>query len=156
MKRAVYKGRQPLSFNMTPMIDVIFLLIIFFLCVNQYQKADSAEQVDLPIASSDQVKIPEPTRHKPLVINVNPSGQILVSGRALTMEQLGKVLEVAQGELPASEEGNRVPLEVWIRADRKLPYHTIEPILQTCASRGVWKVSFKVTAPAQEATGSQP
>lgn len=153
MKRPVQSGRRSLSFNMTPMIDVIFLLIIFFLCVNQYQKADSAEQVDLPVASSERVAVPEPTRHKPLVLNVLPSGQMLISGTAVPVEKLGRILDVAQNELPLAEGGQRVPLEVWVRADRKLPYSTVEPILQACAMHGIWKVAFKVTTPAQEAMG---
>lgn len=151
MRRSVVTGRQRLSFNMTPMIDVIFLLIIFFLCVNQYQKADSAEQVVLPEASSEQVKTPEPTRHNPLVVNLFADGRMTIAGQVVSTEQLETALRNAQAELPALADGTRVPLEVWIRSDRSVPYGTVEPVLRTCAGQGIWKVAFKVLSPEQEA-----
>lgn len=107
MRRTVLSSGWTTSFNMTPMIDVIFLLIIFFLCVSQYQKVESDDKVKLPEASSPDVRQPAPTQEARLIFNVAGS-EIQLGGRAVKPAALAAPLETKRKEIA-------VPLEVWIR-----------------------------------------
>jgi biopolymer transport protein ExbD len=128
----------PIGFNMTPMIDIIFQLIIFFLAVNQFQKAETDTNVQLPKASSAHVEADEASRPYRVILNVRPNDELSVAGWILTEKELRPFLDQRR------KECSPAMLEVWIRADRSLPYGRIEPILLSCAEAGIWKVGFKV------------
>lgn len=146
MRRIIVANRPKQQVLMTPMIDVIFLLIIFFLCVNQYQKAESSEAVALPVASRETTLPPDETARR-VIINVTADGTAYLGGKILPTGQIADVLTAER-----AVAGTK-PVEVWIRADRQVPYRAIEPILAACSQAGVWKVAFKVvhptTGPAQ-------
>lgn len=124
---------------MTPMIDVIFLLIIFFLCVNQFQKVETDTNVQLPTASRENVEQANEAQSKRVILNVQRGEDILVGGRRISADRLASFLLEQKGK-------SAEPIEVWIRSDRSVPYGEVEPILMACAEAGVWDVSFKVIA----------
>lgn len=128
------------AFNMTPMIDVIFQLIIFFLCVNQFEKAESRAAVALPEAASPLVRRPSDPPAPRLVVTVERGGRWSVGGEGIQSadfeERLRRKLHEGRGAV-----------EVWIRADQSCPFGRVEPLLAACAREGVWKVSFKVLRP---------
>ena len=104
------KGRRgsKLEINMTPMIDVTFLLLIFFMTVNQVSKMN-AESLDLPVQKGSQDQS-DPT----ITINVDRYGDIKVSGNLLTLGQLAAV--VAEEIKNNDDDPNRV--RVTLRADK--------------------------------------
>jgi biopolymer transport protein ExbD len=124
-----------LGFNMTPMIDVVFLLIIFFLVSSHLAKQEAQMQLPLPAADSgheaDERSAPR------LTINVLLDGTLLLSGHKVKANQLQERL---QGRLKESGPG----LQVRIRSDRGAPYRFVEPIMLACARVGIWDVSFAV------------
>ena len=139
MRRTTGSSRSwSVTFNATPMIDVIFLLIIFYLCVNQYQKAESTQAVRLPEAASDQVTTPEEQRRARIIINVLANEELRLADQPVLPAELGQRLARRKADIVPD------PLEVWIRADRQVPYGVVEPILLACAESGIWKVAFKV------------
>lgn len=123
---------------MTPMIDIIFQLIIFFLAVNQFQKAETDANVQLPEASPEHVDAEKTSRPSRVIINVRPDEELFVGGREIPIGELRDFLHARRAEAAPTT------LEVWIRADRTVPYGRVEPILLACADVGVWKVGFKV------------
>ena len=133
---------------MTPMIDIIFQLIIFFLAVNQFQKAESDTTVDLPKASPAHVEAEEAGQPSRVILNVRPNDELSIAGWVLAQKELTPFLEQRRKECaPAT-------LEVWIRADRSIPFGRVEPILLSCAEAGIWKVGFKVVTDDSERRGS--
>ncbi len=123
------------SINMTPMIDVVFQLIIFFLVTSHFAKQEAHMPLPLPAAdSSEAAKSDEAPR---LVINVTGDGTLLFSGRSLTAAELQQRLSERIGELGKD-------VEVRIRADRSVPYRDIEPVLLACARVGIWNVNYAV------------
>ena len=70
-------NRRAVGANMTPMIDVVFLLIIFFLVSSHLARQENHLPLDLPIASTHGPVNPD---RAPLTISVNPDSQWLVSG----------------------------------------------------------------------------
>ena len=132
-------SRGSLGFNMTPMIDVVFLLLIFFLVSSHLAQQEVQLELDLPEAGSGQRPTQEQARR--VVVNVlpqaRPAGRIMVGGRLLQGGELAELIRY---------ESRRVgrQLEVRIRADRKVPYRVVEPVMVACAEAGVWKVTFAV------------
>ncbi|MBX3442501.1 MAG: biopolymer transporter ExbD [Planctomyces sp.] len=125
--------RTPLAFNLTPMIDVVFNLIIFFLVASHFSRADPEEDVSLPTATQASEPDPQPRR---LVITIRDDGAWRVAGESVTLEQIEQML--AEGAEPGGS------LAVNLRGDRAVPYRFVEPLLLACARHGVTSVSFHV------------
>ena len=121
---------------MTPMIDVTFLLIIFFLLAGQLTRQQVQVQLDLPGATTSHR--PDDQRPRIVLVNVPASGEILLSGEAVRVDEFRQRIEIER------EKAVGRPLEVRIRADRTVPYRQIEPLLLACARSGIWNVSFAV------------
>lgn len=104
---------------MTPMIDVTFLLLIFFMTVNQVSKANRAE-IELP-----PVKGTQDQSEDPLTINVNVAGDIIVSGNTISLAQL---VTIVGSELKkAGDQPSRVA--VVLRADRRGKCRTVNEVV---------------------------
>jgi len=127
-------SRGAATFNMTPMIDVVFLLIIFFLVSSHLAKQDALE-LDLPTADSAEPQIE--SEIKRLTINVLDDGTLSIGGASLQAEQLDKFIRTAVAESDSN-------LEVRIRGSRAAPYGNVEPIMFACAKAGVWNVTYAV------------
>ena len=147
MRIPLSNHRRRLEMNMTPMIDVVFLLIIFFLVSSHLQKQEAHAELDLPAAETGEEN--STTDLRKLTINISPekSGfKIAFGARIVPIEKLTAQL---QNEL----ERAKGKLEVRIRGDRAVPYRAVEPILVSCAKLNIWNVHFAVIGP--EATSTQ-
>ncbi len=122
-----------LGFNMTPMIDVVFQLIIFFLVSSHLVKQESQLKLPLPVADSGTLSDDTQSR---AVLNVRADGSLLLGGRPVAAEQLEERLR----EL-LREKGE---LEIKIRADRHVPYRFVQPILLACYRVGIGNVTYSV------------
>lgn len=141
MRSPTNLGRGSIGFNMTPMIDVVFLLIIFFLVSSHLARQETQVAVDLPDAASSDRPAEEDVRR--LFINVLSERQILVGSQPVEPERLETLLNYESRR--SAGGGKERPLEVRIRTDRTVPYRTVEPILLACARSGIWNVKFAVT-----------
>ena len=79
---ALDDAQEEVKPDMTPMIDVVFLLLIFFMTVSQVSKVNR-EQVELPKLEGTQDQ-----QDSSIVVNVTGEGAIVVEGRTLTAPQL--------------------------------------------------------------------
>jgi biopolymer transport protein ExbD len=127
--------REGLGFNMTPMIDVVFLLIVFFLVSSNLVQQETQMEIDLPTATTG--KLPREEKARNLIINIPREGEIFVGARPMEEAKLRKLLVFERGRAAES-------LEIRIRTSRQVPYRAIEPVLVACAESGVWNVSFSV------------
>jgi biopolymer transport protein ExbD len=123
------------AFNITPLIDVVFLLIIFFLVASHFIRNENVERIELPLAS--QGKDDEESSHR-LVVTVIPTGEVLFGTTVITREEFEQRLQVL-----IAEQGTGTT-ELRIRADRSVLYSRIEPLLLTAARHGVTRVRFAV------------
>jgi biopolymer transport protein ExbD len=120
---------------MTPMIDVVFLLIIFFLVSSHLAQRENRIPVNLPQASSGQQDLPSVTPR--LTITIRDDGSIWLGGRRIESKEVrARLVERQQQEGP--------DLEVRIRCDRHVPYSSVEPILADAARADIWNVTFAV------------
>ena len=127
--------RGRVTMNMTPMIDVVFLLIIFFLVSSHLARQETQVALDLPTASTGEA-LEESTLQR-ITLNVMPDGTVLLAGQPIEPQELATKLRFEQ-----DRSGDE--LEVRIRGDREVPYSIIEPLLVACAEAGVWNVTFGV------------
>jgi biopolymer transport protein ExbD len=123
------------GFNMTPMIDVVFLLIIFFLVSSHLARQESRIPLPLPVApSADE----ETTSNRPrITIQVDDAGAMQLGGQPIRPSNLAERLRQARHQL--GEE-----LEIRVRSSRHTPYHHVEPILLACTQAGIWNVTYAV------------
>lgn len=135
MRRPVIARPRKLGFNMTPMIDVVFLLIIFFLVSSHLAKQESQMELALPVAASGDE---DPLSDLPRVtINVREDGSVTFAGQSLPNSELQDRLQSAKREL-----GDEV--EVRIRCSRLAPYQFVEPVMVACSKNGIWNVTYAV------------
>jgi biopolymer transport protein ExbD len=123
------------GFNMTPMIDVVFLLIIFFLVSSHLAKQETQMELSLPSATSIEPQADDASAR--LVVNVQADGSVYLAGHQLTPAELQRRLAERMRELGRD-------LEVRIRSDASADYGHIEPIMLACARSGIWNVTFAV------------
>src|ERR1051325_6526370 len=86
MKIPSFSKGGEVGFNMTPMIDVVFQLIIFFLVSSHLAKQEIQFKLPLPEARSGQKD--KPTEKPRLTVNVLADGTLLFAGRQVTAEEL--------------------------------------------------------------------
>jgi biopolymer transport protein ExbD len=128
-------SRRRDSINMTPMIDVVFQLLIFFLLTNHLSRQEVSAELVLPTAESGDEAADDQTPRA--TVNILPDGQIQLGGQPLAAAEL-------TNRLRAENLKHAGGLEVRIRADRTVPYELVEPVLAACAAAGVWDVKFAV------------
>ena len=122
-------------FNITPLIDIVFLLIIFFLVSSHFVRTESLEPVDLPSASEtldEETLLP-----RRLVVTVAADGTLFVAGQRIGFDDVSDRITTEAGREPRR-------VEVRIRGDRRVPYRFIEPLLLDCATAGISNVRFAV------------
>ena len=124
---------------MTPMIDVIFNLIIFFLAASHLSRAEVVEQVELPLARTSRPE--EEERFQRVSITVTAELTYYVAAKPFTLAQVEQLLVTMT---TGGERGERKPVEVRIRTDKRVPYQHIEPLLLACARQGITKIRFAV------------
>lgn len=135
MRLPVLNRSSRVRFNITPLIDIVFLLIIFFLVSSHFVQSETQSAIDLPTSRTVAEQVDEPPRR--LVITVDRRQQLLVANRQVPLTELEHLI----GEGRAEHGAN---FEVRIRGDRQVPYAVLEPILVRCATAGVGQVRFAV------------
>lgn len=121
------------------MIDVVFLLIIFFLVSSHLARRESREPIDLPTAATGQEdRDPSPR----VTINVEATGTLLLGSDRVGPRQLVEQLKSRRTE-------QTDPLRVRLRADRAATYAKVEPALAACAAAGVEDIALAVFGDTQ-------
>lgn len=114
------------AIEMTPMIDIVFLLLIFFLVATTFREEEREMQVALPFASSSA---PISTMLKEFIVNVIEDGTIIVGGRRIDDAELRTMVRDAVAVNPEQK--------VTVRGDRGTAYANIIQVLDVCKSEGI-------------------
>jgi len=121
------------ALNLTPMIDVVFLLIIFFMVGARFTEEANDQQFDvqLPTAAPLQTLSREPD---PLVVAVNRSGQLSLGGRPMSRDELSSALQQARSAWSGQT--------VIIRGDGAGSYQSVIDIMSLCHQLQITRFSL--------------
>jgi biopolymer transport protein ExbD len=123
--------------NMTPMIDIVFLLIIFFMTVTQVSEVNR-ERLELP-----QLQGAEDQKPTTLTVNVDQAGEIIVSGNQIEIPRLLAI--VSQELAKVGDDASR--LTVVLRADERGTSRTVNEIVTALARMQITRVRIAVQVP---------
>lgn len=116
---------------MTPMIDMVFLLLVFFMTVSTLAQADRRVKLELPESASSD--IPEDLADRG-TISLDAEGQIYLGTQPQTLEAMQAAIKTSLSDNPE--------LRIHVRADRATPYHDIKQVLRSCAEVGAYEVIY--------------
>lgn len=119
--------------NMTPMIDMVFLLIIFFLVATTFSRPDHSIEIDVPQVSDAGTLSNRPAAR---VVNVYQDGRIELDGDTLSLEELTDQLAEVRGQYP--------DLEVDVRGDGHAYHQRVAEVVSACMKAGVDGVGISV------------
>ena len=120
------KRAEGVSIEMTPLIDMVFLLLIFFLVATTFHQTEREMQIALPFSQSAG---PISTTLRELIVNVDAEGNIILSGRRMSPEDLRALVEQAVVANPDQK--------VTVRGDRRAAYGEIVRVLDICKGSGI-------------------
>lgn len=126
--------RTKLEINMTPMIDVTFLLLIFFMTVNQMSKANK-EPIPLPAAKGTQDQ-----SEGSLTINVDLAGQIIVSSNPVSLNELVGLVSRALADVAGRPE----QVTIVLRAHRDGSCKTVNDVIRLLNKLKITRVRLAV------------
>ena len=96
------------ALSITPLIDVVFLLLIFFLVATRFSEEERQLEINLPEATE---ALPAAIQPNEIVINIDANGRYYIEGKFRQLEQVEQILRRAQTNNPLSQT-------VVIRADK--------------------------------------
>ena len=127
MSVRIDKGRLAGGLELTPMIDVVFLLMIFFLVASKLEEADRYIDVVLPKASAAR---PLTSRPSEFIINIDREGRYYVGAKPTTLDELGAALRQAGADNPQRQK-------VVVRADENVQHRFVVGAMNACVQAGI-------------------
>lgn len=122
---------QQTGFQMAPMIDIMFLLLIFFMAAAIYAQWETKMDVTVPTASTG---VRADRQAGEVIVNIDPDGTVVVNNFTLDLEMLEERLtQVAQLHPDQA---------IIIRADRTTAHEKVMGVLDTCRQAGIWNIAF--------------
>ena len=124
------------EFNMAPMIDMVFLLLIFFMVASHMVKMDRTP-VELPVASESKVPEQRANRTLSTLRSVDRSGEnidIVMNLQVMDVDQLKERVESVM-----TKDAEAV---ICLRADRYVKHRHVKQVLDLCAERGAVDIIF--------------
>ena len=118
----IKKGSALDALSLTPLIDIVFLLLIFFLVATRFAEEDRELDVVLPTAGDSQPLIVKP---KEIFVNIDRNGSFFVGGAILDAKGVERALRQAVANNPADPS-------VIIRADRHVEFQSVVTIMNLC------------------------
>ncbi|MGD1979488.1 MAG: biopolymer transporter ExbD [Akkermansiaceae bacterium] len=137
----------PVGFQLAPMIDIVFLLLIFFLVT--YQITEQEKDLSIALPSTSEGSQDARVANK-IVINLSNDNVITISGQVLTQEELREKLEeiVRFAELAGKDAADRQPIR--IRVDRETKSDALLKLVDEIRSAGIWNIDFATSMPKPE------
>lgn len=135
MKFRSARGLQEPGFQIAPMIDVIFLLLCFFVASQVFSQWETEIDIQLPTAETGE--IPERLPGE-IIINIRQDGTLVVNNQVLESEALRSLLVRIVGMYPGQP--------VLIRADKNTPYRHVIGVLDMCRGADLYNIAFATSA----------
>jgi biopolymer transport protein ExbD len=128
------------TLNLTPMIDVVFLLIIFFMVGTKFTELERKIALQVPQVADVKALTPAPERR---VVNVYRDGRISLDREFVSLDQLIDQLSMARGQY--------ADLGVLVRGDAEGPFQNVASVLGACRQAGIQEMGISVRLANQDA-----
>lgn len=145
MSFKIQKGKALDSLNLTPLIDVVFLLLIFFLVATQFSQDDQQLPIKLPSAQS---AVPMTIEPEELVVHIAQDSTMMVRGQGVDLATLEGILRQALADNPVQQT-------VVLRGDKRVEFQTIVSLVDLCNRLKIPSYRF-TTASEASASNSLP
>jgi biopolymer transport protein ExbD len=138
--------------NLTPLLDVVFQLITFFMLVINFSSENYDQRVRLPIAESARpIDDAQRVSEDRLVLNVDSEGHLLIGGE---VQPLHKALQTIKHQADLvrlnlkaaggkAEPAGKLPTTIIFRADRDATFGSLFSLIKACQSNGFQKFALK-------------
>jgi len=125
-----YQKQKPVI-QMAPLIDIVFLTLIFFMTLSIFNQLESEINISVPKAKESKETVRSPGE---IIINVTKTGTIVVNQRKLGYDDLRGMLKKISMLFPDQP--------VIIRADQNVYHKYVVKVLDACAGADIWNISF--------------
>lgn len=149
--------------NLTPLLDVVFQLITFFMLVINFSQDNYDVRVRLPVAGSARPAEATGAAEDRIVLNINREGNLLFNGQELDAEaaerEIGLQAELVRLNAKAAKlaiDPASLPTTMVIRADRDTPCTRVNRLIVACQNRGFRKFSLKAMTGPDDLRGALP
>lgn len=127
------RPEAPQHANLISMIDVVFQLVIFFVCTTKMQEGAMNDRINLAMAPHGKaVEQKDPSE---IQVAVSADGTISIANTVMSEGLLVSILKKT-----VADSGRQIP--VVIRGDEATKHQDIKKVMDACARAGIWKVSF--------------
>ena len=123
--------RQTPVIPMAPLIDIVFLTLVFFMTISVFNQQESELNISVPKSAESTETIRNPGE---IIVNINKKGEIVVNQKKLKTADLEIMLKRVSSLFPSQS--------VIIRADEKTYHKFIVNVLNACANANIWNISF--------------
>jgi len=127
------REREEPTVDLTSLIDVVFLLLIFFMVSTNFER-QAVLKVDLPEASAVEAPVEEPEK---LELVIDPKGRMYLNDQQLLDDRRQTLIAAFE-----QAAGNRRDLPLLLRADRMTPHHYVVMIMDVAAELGFNNLSI--------------
>jgi biopolymer transport protein ExbD len=122
------------TIQMAPLIDIVFLTLIFFMTMALYSQMESEISISVPKSKTSTEAVRSPGE---IMINITEDGQFIINQKKVDLAGLDEMLKNVAKLFPDQP--------VIIRADENTKHKSIIQVLDTCASANIWDISFATT-----------
>ncbi len=134
------KVPEPIGFQLAPMLDVVFLLLIFFVVTQKFILNEQDLKVKVPTAPKSTEETARAIDE--MIVNAREdSGELIITidRERYTLENLGRLMRRQVAVNPNQP--------VRIRGDAQMTWQRMADVISTCSQAGVWNISFSKQMP---------
>ncbi len=135
------KGELP-TFQMTAMMDIVFLLLCFFITTSVFSQWEY--EIDISLPSAESGKVPDRLPGE-IIINISDDGRVSINQQDLTLDALKGRLDRLARYFPGQP--------VVLRADKETKYDNLIKVIDTCRQADIWNFSM-ATSESKEENGN--
>ena len=133
---AKYKRSSVAStLSLTPLIDVVFLLLIFFLVTSEFEEEERRLDIVLPTATS---AVPMTNKPREIIVDIASDGQMYLHGQITPLDELERLMSLAVNKNPTNQT-------VVIRADHRTSFQPVVNVMDVCNQTGISSYSVTTT-----------
>jgi len=133
----------PADIPLAPMIDIVFLLLSFFIVTAQITENEKDLEVQVPTSEKGEES---QRQYNEIIINVREDGTTSINGQIFTPEQLeAKLVRLVKASNAVENDDNDTSNQpVRLRGDSAAAYQNIVNVIDICQSAGIWNISFAI------------